>query len=576
MLARKLIGMFFCVLGIAVAPANAQQEARIRVVIPSLDQAEEDLKWLVELSPNTGLRKQWKTLKEDFLDAFTQGVDLTQPASVDIVFRKDGISKELRIPIKDLTGKSAGFLPSLEGMGFKIEPRPAGNATFFTVTESKKKPFFIRYEKKYAWTSPVKEAIPANLPPATKDMQPLLGLKKDIAAELKNDAEGLKARRDNFQGLRKELEALIKPRRNEDPNAFELRKLSLIQQLNEAERFVVEAEELLATWETDEKGPKHSARGEFSLTALPGTDLEKSLEEFATKPSYFANVTLHPEPLMVGRITFPLDAIRKAHAKEFYKLVRPPLEGEIGKRSGKSDTQKTAMKKAMNLFFDMLDAGADQGVLDAFVDAHPTAPGKNVLICGIRAADGKKADEIVKMLPEIQADWTVKLDSQKHADVSIHEVTIPKSRQASFQKIFKGETVAYVGTSKDAVWGAAGTDAITHLKAAIDEAAKPAPEKADPVFITYQVQVAKLVTLMEIVEKEAPAGNAQLNKEEKQRLKDLERYRKLAQEAMNGCNSLMTGEAKRNDKKIEGHMELNQCVLQFVGSVIADAVKQLQ
>ena len=81
----------------------------------------------------------------------------------------------------------------------------------------------------------------------------LLALKKDLAAELKNDPKGIDQRRADFKDLRKQFEALIKFRRNEDPNAFELRKLSLIQQLNEVERFVVEAEDLLATWTTTDK-----------------------------------------------------------------------------------------------------------------------------------------------------------------------------------------------------------------------------------------------------------------------------------------------------------------------------------
>ena len=145
--------------------------------------------------------------------------------------------------------------------------------------------------------------------------------------------------------------------------------------------------------------------------------------------------------------------------------------------------------------------------------------------------------------------------------------------------MFSGETFIYVGTSKDAVWGSAGVDAVKHLKEAIDQAGQPAPEKVDPVVISYQIQVAKLVTLMEIVEKEKPPKDdkrSKPSKEELQRRKDLEKFRKLAQAAMGNCNSMMHGELKRTGNKIEGFLELNECVLKYVGSIIADGVKQLQ
>ena len=459
-------------------------------------------------------------------------------------------------------------------MGYK--PKAIG-ADLYEIREKGKNPSYLRYDKNYAWMSSLKQSVPANPPLATLDLQPLLDLKKDVVAELKNDAAGLDQRRTNFPELRKQFESLIKFKRNEDPNAFQLRKLALTQQLNEAERFLVETEEMRLSWTTNANIPNGFGRGELSLTALPGTDLAKSIEQFAVKPSYFANVVLHESPLAVGRLTFPLDSVRVAHVQEFYKSVRPVLEAEIQKRPSAtySDEQKAATTKASNLFLDMLDAGLGLGVVDAFIDAHAIAPGKNVLICGIRTANGKQADEIVKILPQLKSEWQVKLDVHEHGNVKIHELTVPKSRLESFQKVFADETVLYVGTSQDAVWGAAGVDGLTHLKAAIDQAAQPAPATADPVVISYQVQVAKLVKLMEVIQKELPEGPG-LSKDQIQQRKDVEKFRKLAQDAMAGCDSLMRGELKRTDNKIEGHIELNECVLKFIGSLIADGAKQLQ
>ena len=88
MFVRKL-ALFSVFVSSAVTSAFAQSEARVRVVIPSVKAVEDDLKWLIELSPKPDLQKQWKTLKSDFLDAFTQGVDESKPLALDLVFRKD-------------------------------------------------------------------------------------------------------------------------------------------------------------------------------------------------------------------------------------------------------------------------------------------------------------------------------------------------------------------------------------------------------------------------------------------------------------------------------------------------------
>ena len=427
--------------------------------------------------------------------------------------------------------------------------------------------------------------MPANPPLATADMATLLGLKKDVVAELKNGARRvwMPAVRTS-KSLRKQFESVVKtPRRNESESNFELRKLSLIQQLDEAERFVVESESILATWITDTQGNAPHGRGEISLTPLAGTDLQKSLEEFAVKPSHFANVQLHPNLVFTGKMNFAVDSTRVRHSKDFFKAVRPVLETEIDARGSETAAQKTATKKAMNTFFNMLDAGTELHVLDAFIDAHTPAPEKNVLVCGIRAADGKVADEILKVLPEMKSGWTEK-KLEDYAGVAIHELTVPKERIDHFKKFFAGESVLYVGTSKDVVWGAAGADAIKHLKEAIDQAAKPAPEKADPVFMNYQIHVEKISNLLDSIKVDAPKDapppktkdEERIQKDKERVQKSIEKYRDLAKKAMAGCDSLMHGELKRDGNSISGFLEINDCVLKYVGAMMANGVKELK
>ena len=82
-----------------------------------------------------------------------------------------------------------------------------------------------------------------------------------------------------------------------------------------------------------------------------------------------------------------------------------------------------------------------------------------------------------------------------------------------------------------------------------------------------------ILTLLEIVQKEAPALNSSKDKEQIQAQKELERHRKIAQDAMGNCESLMHGELKRTENTIEGYLEINACVLKYIGALIADGVK---
>ncbi len=572
-----------------VRSATAQSEARFQFVQTGVDSLKSDLKYLVGLSPTPALQKQWVNTLEPLIDSFAEGVDPTKPIRVDVIFGKD-ISFEMDFPISLLDDKKGkGFVPNIKGMGFNVTPL---GANLYSVVEAGKgaKPNFMRYVNGYASIAATQAAVPANMPhPITdkvKGVQPLLDKGYDVIGWMKNSdaAADIAARRANFHELRKQLEAGLIFKRNEDKNEFALRKLSLIQNLAEAERFVVETDELLFGWTTTvaTKEAVGKGRAEFSISALPDTDLFKSTEVLATKPSHFANVKLSAEGVVSGKINFGIDPLRVEHLKEFYKTVRPVLDAQIDKRATiKEAEQKAAVKQAASLLIDMLNEGLPLGTVDVFMDLHSAGGGKHTLICGVRATDGRKAVEIVKLLPKVNAGRTIKLDIEKIGeDVSLHSVTVPERRQANFHKLFPGENLVYVATSKDAVWGAAGANAVEELKAAIEQAAAPAPAAVDPRVMYFTAHAARMVELLDIVRPERQKIDEKLSKEEQERIrareKDLEKLRKLAIDATAKCDALFSGEVKKNGNKVEGSMDVSECVLKFVGSAIADFAKVFQ
>jgi hypothetical protein len=181
----------------------------------------------------------------------------------------------------------------------------------------------------------------------------------------------------------------------------------------------------------------------------------------------------------------------------------------------------------------------------------------------------------------VNASRDIKLDMHKIGDdFSVHSVGIPDHRKAAFQKLFPGEQTIYVATSKDTVWGAAGVDALKELEAAIKEAAGAAPAAVDPRVVYFTANAARLIEVMDILRPEEQPIDEKLTKDEKARIKqrdkDLERVRKLAVEATVGCDALFSGEIKKDGNKVDGWMDVSECVLKFIGSVTADFAKDLQ
>lgn len=572
--------------------AAAQPEARIQFVQPGIDALKGDLKYLVEMSPTPALRKQWKDTLDPLIDSFADGLDYSKPIRVDVLVGKD-VSYQMHFPIKLLEQKNKGFIPNLKGMGFVIANL---NNNLYSVAQGggrrgapAKNPVFMRHVNGYVSIAPTQADVPANMPhPITdpmKGVQGLLGKGYDVVGSMANNAADMAARKTNFAELRKQLEAGLAFRRNEDKNDFALRKLTMLQNLNEAERFVVETEEFLVGWTTTEAANNQPGKGraEFSISALPDTELFKSTKLLGEKSSYFANVKIHEKAIVSGKINFAVDSMRSEHLKAFYTTVRPVVEAQIDKRATlKEADQKKAAKEAAGLLLDMLSEGVKMGVVDLFADLHPAeGEGKHTFICGIRAADGKKADELVKVLPKVNAGREVKMDMHKIGDdVTVHSVTVPKHRQEAFHKLFPGEDVLYVATSKDAVWGAAGVKALEELEAAIKQVAGPAPEQVDPRVAYFSAHSARLVEMLDIVRPQKQEISSSLSKDEQARLKqaqkDAERVRKAANEAMANCEAIFSGEVKKDGDKVVGSIDVSECVLKFIGSVIAEFSKDFQ
>ena len=566
-----------CLAGFVLIGASTVQaaEPRVQIVQAGADRLSEDLKYLVGLSPDPTLKKQWQTI-EDTLESFLMGVTRDKPLRLDLIFTPTELAYVTFIPFEGgkLDPRSPdGFLANLNSLGYASKSQGQGlwklEDTAADIT------YALRELGGYALIGSSEKFVPANLPAdSTAEVKDLLSAGYDVAAQLKNPAEGQEERAAQFQELRKELEAAVKFKRDESKESFELRKLAVVQNFNEMQRFVVETAELTIGWTTDVAGK--SAKSDLSLTALAGTDLERSIQELAAKPSQFAALQLHDQPILGGKLNFPIDAMRQKHFREFYAAVKPVTAEEIDKRAGMTASGKAAAKKAMELFVGMLEEGIDLGVVDGFVDMHAGAGNQSVLIAAIRTVDGTKAVEIIKLLPQIRDDWKVQADVKDDQGVLLHKVIVPARRKAVFESLFPGSELAiHVGTSKDIVWFAIGEGSLTELTAAI-KAVKETPESSEavpPEVLTFTAKLGPWVKWLKTLQDNRPAPAKAPSKTELQAQKEREVRLNLANDALKAGNDVVQGWMKREGNKVLGEMTVQEGVLRAVGSLTAKFAK---
>lgn len=559
----------------ALFAQNPAPATRVTVVAKSDQGLRDDLQYLVKLGP-TALQKQWKTIS-DTLESFEDGVDLNRPIGVQFILGGEEMGYMPIVPFTLLEDKKKpNFAKNVEGFGYKGTKLPGGEWEFKPVQARGKKKdagpppkvLFMREGLgKYAVLSTDKADLPAKMPDYTLPWGNFLTGNRDVVIHLGGEAATMNARRASFQTLRKQLEAAIKFLRGESQADYDLRKLSAEQSFDESERFLIDTKDLVMAWTTD--SAKGVGIGELSLAAHPKTSLAESIGLLTQQHSYFANVAFKEKGSLQVRLNFAIDPMRSKHAKAFYEKMLPVVKAGVDARPALDDKNKAAGKAAADVLFEMLNDAIPLKNLDLFIDAHASADGKNTLVGGIRTADGTKAVIAFKEFPNIRPGWKWEEDAGEHQGVKLHKLTVAPHRAAVIQALCGGDAVVQIGTSKDAVWFAAGQDAVTELKAAIDAVQKPAQEKVDPTFLHADVRLHVLVDVLDAYRGSFPPG-ANATKQEKDDDKQRAKWRKYGKEAFADGNDLLKARLVHEGEDVKGAMDVATGALKFVGTMIAD------
>jgi hypothetical protein len=365
---------------------------------------------------------------------------------------------------------------------------------------------------------------------------------------------------------------------------FDFRKVSQRQKYEQMHRLYVEAQTMTIGWTTDVANKRGEA--EFVVQALPETSLHSYLATLGTEPSRFTALEMPQDPVLGLRVNLPVDDFRRKQLDEWYPLAREAAKTNIDSSEDFTAAQKDPAKQATDRLFDMLIAGQELGRIDLFVEITAAGTSHHTLVGGIRTSNGKSADEIIKLLPQLQEGWKVQMDAETVGDTAIHTIDASANIGKALTDFFGPSGLAHVGTSPDVVWIAVGEGSLEKLKAAITRVAESAgggAAAAPETFVELTMQAGPLIafsddlavetgfSLTDSITIKPPAGPTGTTGEGRSGLQpiDPKEMRDIIRRSLTNIQDRVTGVIRRQEDSITGKMTFDPGVLRSVGKIIA-------
>src|SRR5690606_6162326 len=155
---------------------------------------------------------------------------------------------------------------------------------------------------------------------------------------------------------------------------------------------------------------KHTLGAVLYGESLPGIVVGRLIKPISVVRRVFVGFPVPEDPGFSLGMHVRYDEIDNRQLAERYALSRSVVEEKNDGAEQMTSEEKEPAKQIANLLFDMLGEGIEVGRLDAYGDMTATQGGTHVVVAGIRAANGKKADEIVQLIPQANTDWSVELN----------------------------------------------------------------------------------------------------------------------------------------------------------------------
>lgn len=394
-------------------------------------------------------------------------------------------------------------------------------------------------------------------------IQPLLMNSANMGVQLLNKAgsvEDQQKRRDSFAEIRSNRMDALQKRPSESATEFDLRKGLVANQLSEFERLMVEA--LNASARIFLNRNEANARVLFASEAIADTSYAKSLALFGKHIDAFASVPKHENSVLSLRANHPIDELRQSNALKVIDLMRKDTEARLKADQQLSADEKVASQQLFDGIMDVVQDGIKSGNINAFVESTIDEDSTQTSFGAVSTINGERLADALALIAKTGKGNKVTPELAVVGDVKIHKVQLAKGYFELFDRLFGEEKTAYIGTSSNLTWFAAGEGSLDLLKTSIADLKEPAESD---VVLTIESRLqpwAKRTT--KLIEDSPEPETLDLQ----QQRRDVLRTLKIAVESFADKDDTRF-EMKVVDGKATGEIFVNTGVLRFLGRQLA-------
>lgn len=483
-LAVSLLLTFCMFVGINVAPADAAEPVAV-VSINNLETLKGDLEFLFEI---TGT-KMFSQFVMPQVENYIQGLDQTRP--IGVVLSVDGTEFKPMgfLPIEDLDT----FLDQI-----KDQVGEAADAGGGVLELQGPQPIFIKEKGEWAFIGQSVESLD-NVP--ADPMKLLDGLHDNYDIAVRGYVQNVPAEYRNM-AIQKMNEAMQQANENADnEDAAAMAKA----QMAELKKLMEQADQITWGWNTDSKA--RQTYMDFTFTAKAETELASQLAAMKSMKSKYAGFVV-PGAAISGNVSsvIPKNQIEQniTMMANFERSVLKEIEQDD---DIDDENVRKGAKKLVAGVFDILRDTIRTGKMDTAMSVI-LKDGSITLGLGSHIADATKVDGLVKELVELaksEPEITfskLELNSQKHGDVQFHELGIEIPEEEYIGQVFDGSLDICLGTGKDNMYLAIGSDPVANLKKMIDNS--KSQKTVAPAEFT--VKLAPILKFAEAMEGDANIG----------------------------------------------------------------------
>lgn len=563
--------------------AEAQQKKtnpQVNFVHPGGAKAVADINELFSLL-NPAEQKQKANLL-DFVETFMIGVDRRKQIQVNLLFG-GGTRYLVNIPVSDIEG----FRENIEGLGVYSKPK----GKLFQLSGEFKG--WMAYRSGYVTISENAADVQAGIAVNAK-----VKAGDSLTFQLVNqttDAASQAARKTDFENTRRELLSVYKIATTESQAAFASRKQAYVNQLDELERFFVQSGQYISGWKYDKANKTGNLY--FELTAIPGTELDKTIAQFSQESGYFDNLPKASNSILSGRFNHPVDARRKQAIQAFLSKSITSLSERIEKSVKITAGEKPSAKKLAELGMQLLAGGAKGGSFQGFIDVVPANGNGHHVIGGVKTPidQSQMATEAIKAWVTAREGQQLKPNVDKVGNVAIHALRL-KLRNPEVAKFFGPDPTVYLGVGPETLWYSIGPDGLNRLKTTISTVAASqnnATAKTKTVKDTRAVAIngdtklevtqvkqtvdgkyaidmqVRLLPWMQLLDKLRAKQPVPADRQGKTKRKEQDERRARILSALKGGDDKMAFRMHRDGKTIKGSLQVVAGLIRFVGKEVA-------